>query len=74
MVKTYDLPTLPVAPPAELKFFAFAHLPEGRPRATSAKFHTLALDLIEDLPEGTQRTWALHHLLLAKDAAVRACL
>lgn len=64
----------PGAPPKELKFFAFAHLPEGKLRDTSAKFYRLAADLVETVPDNPERAWALRCLLLAKDAAVRASL
>lgn len=64
---------LPAAPPVELRYFAYAHLPVDL-RNVSAGFHTLALDLVQNIPDGDQRKWALHYLLLAKDAAVRAAM
>lgn len=61
------------APPSELRYFSFEHLPPHL-RAVSQPFHTLALDIVHRLPDGEQRKYALHYLLLAKDAAVRAAM
>lgn len=63
----------PAAPPTELRFFAYAHLPPHL-RDVSAGFHALALDIVQRLPDCDQRKLALQCLLQAKDAAVRAAL
>lgn len=55
-----------------LRYFTYAHLPL-KLQAVSANFHTLAL-IIEDLPNGAEKSTALRKLLEAKDAAVRAAL
>lgn len=57
-----------------LRYFAFAHLSNGSLRATSMKFHALATDVEETLPDGPEKSTALRKLLEAKDAAVRAAL
>ena len=57
-----------------IKYFGFAHLPEGPLRDTSAKFHNLAHDLDRSLPDCAEKTVALRKLLEAKDAAVRSSL
>lgn len=64
---------MPAAPPPELRFFAYAHLP-AHLREVSAGFHSLALDIVQRLPDCDQRKLALQCLLQAKDAAVRAAL
>jgi hypothetical protein len=55
-----------------IKWFDFGHLPEGRLREVSKKFHALAKYVTEELPIGPERTVALRKLLEAKDAAVRS--
>lgn len=57
-----------------LKYFAFDHLPAGVLRETSMKFHALAVELDELLPDGSEKSVALRKLLEAKDAAVRSAL
>lgn len=57
-----------------LRYFEFAHLNAGPLRATSMKFHALATDVDETLPDGPEKSTALRKLLEAKDAAVRAAL
>lgn len=56
-----------------LQFFAFEHL---RPELSviSTEFATLARWIVDNLPPNPQRVIALHRLLEAKDAAVRAKL
>jgi len=56
-----------------LKWFAFEHLPMPL-KDTSRMFHALALDIVESIESGPERTVALRKLLEAKDAAVRAKL
>lgn len=53
-----------------LQFFDPSHLPSEL-AAVSSKFQTLAHELASTL-KGSQLTLALHHLLAAKDSAVRA--
>ncbi len=57
-----------------IRYFNFGHLPEGKLRDTSAKFHHLAVDIDGSLPDGPEKTVALRKLLESKDAAVRAAL
>jgi len=57
-----------------LRFFEFAHLPEGHPRNVSEMFAKTAYSLADILPEDPETTVALRKLLEAKDAAVRAAL
>ena len=59
---------------AILRYFEFAHLNAGPLRATSLKFHALATDVDETLPDGPEKSTALRKLLEAKDAAVRSAL
>lgn len=57
-----------------LKLFAFEHLPEHL-RIVSRQFHALAHSLDAELKRPSyQKVQMLDHLLLAKDAAVRANL
>lgn len=56
------------------KYFKYGHLPAGPLRDVSRTFAYQAHDLLKRAPRCPQRTHALNHLLLAKDAAVRACL
>jgi hypothetical protein len=62
---------IPAAPPDELIDFSYDHLPEPL-KTVSRKFCELAYDLHNQLPACRQRSMALEHLLIAKDAAVRA--
>lgn len=56
-----------------LKWFRYEHLPDGM-RETSARFASLADDIVRTIPRGPERTVALRKLLESKDAAVRATL
>jgi hypothetical protein len=56
-----------------LRYFAFDHLPQPL-QVVSKPFHTLAHDLVANLPRSPERTVALRKLLESKDAAVRAAL
>lgn len=57
-----------------MRYFDFDHLPPGALRDTSEKFHRLACDIDESLPDGPEKSTSLRKLLEAKDAAVRAAL
>ncbi len=57
-----------------LRYFTFAHMPDGLPRRISAAFCGFAEDLVREVPEGPELTVALRKLLEAKDCAVRASL
>ena len=57
-----------------LKYFAFAHLPEGPMRETSRLFCHLAYMVVRTVPRSPERTVALRKLLEGKDAAVRAAM
>lgn len=63
----------PVAPPQELVYFAYDHLPQHL-QAVSKYFHDLAYELYNSLPKGKEREHALYNLLMAKDWAVRAAI
>lgn len=52
-------------------WFHYDHLPEGL-FEVSKEFHDLAEKLLDMIPDDAQLTRSLDHLLLAKDAAVRA--
>lgn len=52
------------------KLFAYAHLPLHL-QTTSKTFHSVAMYIIDGLPQNAERTVALRKLLEAKDAAVR---
>lgn len=56
-----------------LQFFEFRHLPE-KLQAISEPFFTMALNLMENIPQNNERAMALRKLLEAKDCAVRAYL
>jgi len=70
------MPGVHPATSALLRWFEFAHLPDGPGRTTSVKFHRLAHDLVDSIPPagGAELTTALRKLLEAKDCAVRAAL
>ena len=55
-----------------IKFFAWEHLPP-KLQDVSKPFGELA-HIIEQLPEGAERSVALRKLLESKDAAVRSAL
>lgn len=57
-----------------LKYFAFAHLPDGIMRETSRMFCHLAFMVVRTVPRSAERTVALRKLLEGKDAAVRAAM
>lgn len=59
---------------AILRYFVFAHLPQGPLRDTSERFSVLAETLADTLPSGPELTTGLRKLLEAKDCAVRAAL
>ena len=56
-----------------LAWFVYDHLPEHL-QAVSKQFHHLALQIVETIDGGPERTVALHKLLESKDAAVRAAV
>jgi hypothetical protein len=68
-----DNNALPAAPPEELAYFSFSHLREPM-RSISLHFSNLAYQAYNSLPDCRQRAMCLEHLLIAKDAAVRAAL
>lgn len=57
-----------------LAWFAYEHLGIPHVRAVSARFHDLALELVNELPDSPELTAGLRKLLEAKDCAVRAAL
>lgn len=57
-----------------LRYFEFAHLPEGLLRDTSEVVCRTAHVLDEVLPDGSEKTTGLRKLLEAKDCFVRAAL
>lgn len=52
-------------------WFHYEHLPEHL-YETSKRFHDLAEELLDTIPDDAQLTHSLNHLLIAKDCAVRA--
>lgn len=69
----------PKRPDPIMRFFKFAHLPDGKPKQVSALFSDLATKLTDEnsehfIPGSAERTVALRKLLEGKDAAVRAAL
>lgn len=56
-----------------LRWFEYKHLPEHL-QIVSEQFYLLAINIINTLDPGPERTVALRKLLEAKDAAVRAKL
>src|SRR3546814_9841950 len=54
-----------------MQFFAFEHLPPHL-QTVSQNFHSLAQNIVDNLPRNPERTVALRKLLESKDAAVRA--
>lgn len=59
------------ASPPILQFFTFDHLPEHL-QGVSRPFCLLAEEIVQNLPDGPERSVALRKLLESKDAAVRA--
>ena len=56
-----------------LQFFGYSHLPEHL-QVVSKPFHDLANQIVDTLPQNSERTVALRKLLEAKDCAVRALI
>lgn len=56
-----------------MQFFTYSHLPKEI-QAVSAPFGILAKQMIESLPDNSEKERALTRLLEAKDCAVRAKL
>jgi hypothetical protein len=56
-----------------LRWFEYSHLPEHL-QSVSLSFHTLAHELVDRLPDGSELTTCLRKLLEAKDCAVRSAL
>lgn len=54
-----------------LKWFDYDHLPEHL-QTVSKLFADLAVEIVDDIEPGPERTVSLRKLLEAKDAAVRA--
>jgi len=54
-----------------LRHFSYDHLPQEL-QTVSKLFHDLAVDVTTRLPASHQTQLFLDHLLMAKDAAVRA--
>src|SRR3546814_5522126 len=54
-----------------MQFFAFEHLPPHL-QTVSQNVHSLAQNIVDNLPRNPERTVALRKLLESKDAAVRA--
>ena len=57
-----------------MKFFNYAHLPEGKMRDVSALCASLARTMNELCPDGIQKTAGMQDLLRAKDCFVRSVL
>jgi len=57
-----------------LGFFTYDHIPPGRLRETSKRFHDLAHALAETVPHSAELTVSLRKLLESKDCGVRAML
>lgn len=56
-----------------LSFFRFDHLPE-RLQVVSRPFYQLVVQILQEVPKCTERTFALRKLLESKDCTVRAKL
>ena len=56
-----------------LRYFSFTHLP-AELQAISKPCWTLAMAMVDALPDGPELTTGLRKLLEAKDCFVRACL
>lgn len=57
-----------------LQFFAYEHLQSEKMREVSKKFHDLAHELLETLPNNPAVTIMLGELIEAKDWAVRSLI
>lgn len=57
--------------PIREAYFAYKHLPEEL-QQVSGRFYYMAQWIVDELPNGPEKTVALRKLLEAKDAAVRA--
>lgn len=57
-----------------MKYFNYEHLPEGKPKETSALCCQLAKAMEEDLLDSAEKSAGLRKLLEAKDCFVRAAL
>lgn len=57
-----------------MRYFDFAHLPEGALKAAIAKVFELACALDAMLPDSAEKSAGLRKLLEAKDCFVRAAL
>lgn len=57
-----------------LRYFSYAHLPEGPLRDTSATCSDMARMMADELPPGPEVSAGLRHLLEAKDCFVRAAI
>lgn len=57
-----------------MKFFKFAHLPEGTMRDTSELCANLAASLDTFIPDSAEKSAGLRKLLEAKDCFVRAVI
>jgi hypothetical protein len=60
--------------PPILRYFSFAHLPEGPLRETSALCYDMAHAMTVTLPPGAELSAGLRKLLEAKDCFVRAAI
>jgi hypothetical protein len=56
------------------QWFAYSHLPAGKPRHLSAMCAALAGQMVRELPDGPELTAGLRKLLEAKDCFVRAAI
>jgi len=57
-----------------MRYFEFAHLPDGPLKNTSASCAMLAEVMVQTLPDGPELTAGLRKLLEAKDCFVRSAL
>lgn len=57
-----------------MRYFEFAHLPEGAPRNVSASCCVIAIQMDNALVDGPEKSAGLRKLLEAKDCFVRAAL
>ena len=57
-----------------VRWFAYEHLPAGKPRHISALCAAMAGELLRELPDSPELTAGLRKLLEAKDCLVRAAI